>query len=264
MPEEIIHMISLHTIDLSNNHFSIFPEALVYLEQLICLYYSQENGIHIDRLPDDFIHLSNLKYLDLSHNTFYEIPSMIINLTKLEYLNMSYNLLTALDINQIKQLKQLKDFKLNGNNFPSFPSILYQIESFNINENILCLAPPNDYIKTESRSALSNLYLQINDQYEEKLFQIYKNIFIENLLNSDIERFLIRLKLSDKDLNHFRKTTNNLKREEKIEILFDLWKQKRDTLANSDTVYKLAQIIGDKKLLQQMKKAYLLARTIRI
>ncbi len=265
IPEEIIHMTSLQTIDLSNNHLSIFPEPLVYLEQLSSLIYSQENGIHIDRLPDDFLQLSNLKILDLSHNIFYEIPQMIYSLNKLEYFNMSYNLLVALEINRLKQMKNLKELKLNGNEFPSFPSMLYQLEKFDITENIQCIAPPNDFVREEEyNSAISNLFVQINDQYEEKLFQIYKEIYIEYLSNLDIERLLIRLKLSNKDMNYFRTNYQHLKREEKIEILFRIWKQKRDSLANSDTLYKITQLIGDKKLLQQMKKAYLLARRIRI
>jgi Leucine-rich repeat (LRR) protein len=257
-------MISLHTIDLSNNKLPIFPEALVYLEQLSTIIYSQEHGIHIDKLPDDIVHLYNLRNLDLSHNTFYEIPQMIYTLTKLEYLNMSYNLLTALETNRLKQFKNLKQIKLNGNNFPSFPSILYQFETFEINENSMCLAPPNDFISDKNISARSNLFVQLNDQYEEKLFQIYKQIFIENLSNSDLQRFLIRLKLSEKDITHFRKNYHHHKREEKLEILFRIWKEKRDSLANSDTLYYLTQLIGDKKLSQQMQKAYLLARRIRI
>ncbi len=264
IPEEIVHMISLHTIDLSNNKLPIFPEALVYLEQLSTIIYSQEHGIHIDKLPDDIVHLYNLRNLDLSHNTFYEIPQMIYTLTKLEYLNMSYNLLTALETNRLKQFKNLKQIKLNGNNFPSFPSILYQFETFEINENSMCLAPPNDFISDKNISARSNLFVQLNDQYEEKLFQIYKQIFIENLSNSDLQRFLIRLKLSEKDITHFRKNYHHHKREEKLEILFRIWKEKRDSLANSDTLYYLTQLIGDKKLSQQMQKAYLLARRIRI
>jgi Leucine-rich repeat (LRR) protein len=261
IPDEIIHMISLQTLDLSNNQLPIFPEPLVYLEQLSSLIYSQEHGIHIDKLPDDLMNLYNLKNLDLSHNTFYEIPQIIYSLTKLEYLNMSYNLLSAFET---KQLKNLKEIKLNGNNFPSFPSMLYQLETFDINDNSMCLAPPNDFIKDKHISAVSNLFVQINDQHEEKLFQIYKQIFIENLTNSDIERFLIRLKLSEKDLDHFRKNYHHLKREEKIETLFNIWKQKRNSLANPDALYKLTQLIGDKKLIEHMKKAYLLARTIRI
>ncbi len=264
IPEEIIHMTSLQTIDLSNNQLSIFPESLIYLEQLSSLIYSQEHGIHIEKLPDDFLQLHNLKILDLSHNTFYEIPQLIYGLTKLEYLNMSFNLLTALETNRLKQMKNLKELKLNGNQFPSFPSMLYQLQRFDITENVLCSSPPNDFVRGEYISAISNLFVQINDQYEEQIFEIYKQICMENLPNSDIERLLIRLKLSNKDMNYFRTNYQNLKREEKIEILFQIWKQKRDSLANSDTLYKLTQLIGDKKLIQQMKKAYLLARRIRI
>jgi len=72
------------------------------------------------------------------------------------------------------------------------------------------------------------------------------------------------LKLSENDINHFRTNYYHLQRENKIEILLDIWKQKRDSLANSDTLFKLAKLIGDKNLIQQMQKAYLLARKIRI
>ena len=259
IPEEIIHMINLHTIDLSNNQFPIFPEPLIYLEQLSTLIYSQEHGIHINKLPDDFNQLYNLKSLDLSHNIFYEIPQMIYYLPKLEYLNMSYNLLSGIENNGLKQLKKLQTIKLNGNNFTSFPSVLYQLETFDINENSLCLAPPNDYLS----DARSNLFVQINDEYEEKLFEIYKKVFIENLTSYDIECLLIRLKLSQDDIKHFRKNYYHLKRENKIEILLSIWKEKRDSLANADTLYKLTHLIGDKKLIQHMQRAYLLARKIR-
>lgn len=264
IPEEIIHMTALQTIDLSNNFFPNFPEVLVYLEQLTSLMYSQERGIYIDKLPDDFVQLHHLKVLDLSHNTFYEIPSVIYALPRLKSLNFSSNLLTALEINRLKQLTQLEEIQLNGNQFPSFPSIVYQLERLNINDNDRCSAPPNDFLKDTHHSALSNLFVQINDQFEERIFQMYKDVFVEHLASVDIERLLIRLKLSEKDVEHFRKNYHHLRREEKIEVLFHLWKQKRDSLANSDTLYKLTQLIGDKKLVQQMKKACLVARRIRV
>ena len=257
-------MISLQTIDFSNNQFPMFPEPFVYLEQLSSLRYSQEHGKHIDRLPDDFLQLHNLKILDLSHNTFDEIPPLIYALPKLEYLNLSFNLLSAVDTHRLKHMKHLETLQLNGNHFSSFPSLLYQIETFDISDNALCLAPPNDFLRDQCISAVSNLFVQMNDHYEERLFQVYKGIFIEHLANSDIERLLIRLKLSEKDVKHFRTNYHHLKRGEKIEILFQIWKQTRDSLANSDALYKLTQLIGDRKLVEQMKKAYLLARRIRI
>jgi len=72
------------------------------------------------------------------------------------------------------------------------------------------------------------------------------------------------LKLSENHINHFRTNYYHLQRENKIEILLDIWKEKRDSLANSDTLFKLAKLIGDKNLIQQMQKAYLLARKIRM
>ncbi|UJR31243.1 hypothetical protein I4U23_018745 [Adineta vaga] len=265
IPDEIIHMTSLQTLDLSNNKFARFPDPLIYLDQLTCLIYSQKHGIYIDKIPDDFLHLYNLRKLDFSHNIFNEIPQCIYSLTKLEYLDMSYNLLTAVETDHLKQLKHLKMINLIGNQFASFPSILYQIESIRINENNLCLAPPNDFLEEKYISAASNLFVQINDQYENELFRIYKQILIEYLPNYDIERLLIRLKLSENDINKFRKNYHHYaKREEKIEILLHIWKQKRGSLANSETLYKLAQLIGDKTLLQHFQKAYLLARKIRI
>lgn len=264
LPDEIIHMTALQTIDLSNNIFPSFPEVLIYLEQLTSLMYSQERGVYIDKLPDDFVQLHHLQVLDLSHNTFYEIPSVIYGLSRLKLLNFSSNLLTALEVNRLKQLTQLEEIQLNGNQFPLFPSMVYRLERLNINDNDRCSAPPNDFLKGTYVSALSNLYVQINDQFEEKIFQIYKDVFVEHLANVDVERLLIRLKLSEKDIEHFRKNYHHLRREEKIEVLFHLWKQKRDSLANSDTLYKLTQLIGDKKLVQQMKKACLVARRIRV
>jgi hypothetical protein len=264
IPEEIIHMVSLHTIDLSNNQLPVFPEPLIYLEQLSSLIYSQERGIHINKLPDDFTQLYNLRTLDLSHNTFYEIPQTIYALTKLEYINMSHNLLTGIQNNRLKQLKNLKIIELNGNNFSSFSSMLYQVEVFDINANPSCLAPPNDYLEDKHISAPSNLFVQINDQYEEKLFEIYKKIFIENLTNHDLECLLVRLKLSQDDIKHFRRNYHHLKRENKIETLLNIWKEKRDSLANSDTLYKLTQLIGDKRLTRKMQRACLLARKVRI
>ncbi|CAF5020695.1 unnamed protein product [Rotaria sp. Silwood1] len=50
IPEEIVHMINLQTIDLSNNQFLKFPDTLVLLEQLTTFIYSQEHGIHINKL----------------------------------------------------------------------------------------------------------------------------------------------------------------------------------------------------------------------
>lgn len=264
LPEEIIHMTSLQTIDLSNNFFPHFPESLVFLEQLSTLIYSQEHGTYIDKLPDDFIQLNQLITLDLSHNTFYEIPSMIYALPRLKSLNISSNLLTAVEINRLKQMKYLEEIHLNGNQFPSFPSMIYRLERLNITDNERCYAPPNDFLRGTYLSAISNLFVRINDEFEEKIFQIYKQIYIEYLANVDIERLLIRLKLSDEDVNYFRKNYHHLRREEKIEILFHIWKQKRDSLANSDTLYKLTQLIGDKKLVQQMKKACLMAQRIRV
>lgn len=264
IPEEIIHMTSLQTIDLSDNFFPQFPEPLVYLEQLSTLIYSQEHGTYIEKLPDDFIQLHQLITLDLSHNTFYEIPSMIYALPRLKSLDVSSNLLTALEVNRLKEMNHLEELRLNGNQFPSFPSMVCRLERLNLNDNDRCSAPPNDFLKGTYVSAISNLFVQINDQFEEKIFQIYKQIFVEYLANVDIERLLIRLKLSDKDVDHFRKNYHHLRREEKIDILFHTWRQKRDSLANSDTLYRLTQLIGDKRLVQEMRKACLVARRIRV
>lgn len=264
IPEEIVHMITLDTIDLSNNQFLKFPEALIYLEQLTSIIYSQEHGKHINKLPEDFVHFYNLKKLDLSHNIFKDIPKMIYKLTKLEDLNMSYNLLTSIDIHRLKQLKNFKSLKLNGNNFVSFPSALCQLEFLNINDNPRCLAPPNDFIDEKYITATSNLYVQINDQHEEKIFEIYRRIFIEHLTSYDIENLLKRCNLLEHDMNNFRTRSSNLKRQDKIEMLLAMWKDKRGSSANSDTLYKLAKLIGDKNLVQHMRQAYLIAGKIRL
>ncbi|CAF5195144.1 unnamed protein product, partial [Rotaria magnacalcarata] len=50
----------------------------------------------------------------------------------------------------------------------------------------------------------------------------------------------------------------------KIELLLNIWKEKRGSLANSDTLYRLAHLIGDTNLVRHMHRAYLLARNIRL
>ena len=108
------------------------------------------------------------------------------------------------------------------------------------------------------------MFVQVNDRYEDELFRIYKRIFVEHLSTHDFERLLIRLNLSDTDIAYFRKNYHHVKREDKVDVLLRIWKQKRGSLADSETLFKLAQLIGDKKLVRHFQRAYLLARKIRI
>lgn len=261
IPEDIIHMTSLQTLDLSNNPLPSFPEPVIYLEQLSSLDYSQASGIHISSLPDAFDNLSQLRKLNLSSNSFSEIPSAIYNLPKLTQLDLSHNLLVGIEMDRLAHLKSIK---LNDNCFTSFPSALYRVESFDIRDNPACLAPPTDHQHEKLLSAPAQRFVEINDHYEEKLFLIYKQILIDYLPEPTIERLLIRLKLSLDDIDEFRQKTVKCRRAEKIEMLFRLWKQKRNTLANADTLFRLIKIIGDKRLLQQMQRANILASKVRI
>ena len=86
---------------------------------------------------------------------------------------------------------------------------------------------------------------------------IYRNSY-------DIDRLLIRLKLPDTDVRHFRNEYKNAKRQEKIQMLLNKWKEKRDSLANAETLLKLSQSIADKKVIEQMQRVQILAQTIRI
>jgi hypothetical protein len=254
-------MTSLVTIDLSNNPLPSFPEPLIYLEQLTALHYSQASGVHIDTLPDDFSNLYQLKTLDLSHNSFLDVPSVIYQLQQLEHLDLSENLLTGIGIDRLKHLKTIK---LNGNNCSQFPALIYRFESSQIHDNPTCIAPPNDLIRDNNTSALANLYAETHDQYDEKLFLVYQQILVEYLPTVDIERLLIRLKLSDQDVEEFRRNSTFNRREEKVDMLLRLWRDKRTSLATAEALYRLTKIIGDKRLLQHIQKAHVLAHRIRI
>ncbi|CAF4958527.1 unnamed protein product, partial [Rotaria magnacalcarata] len=80
----------------------------------------------------------------------------------------------------------------------------------------------------------------------------YQQIFIEHLTSYDIENLAKRFKLSETDMNNFRNNSTNLKRDNKIELLLNIWKEKRGSLANSDTLYRLAHLIGDTNLVRHM------------
>ena len=254
-------MINLKSLDLSNNPLPTFPEPLIYLEQLTFLGYSQASGIHISTLPDNFDNLSELKRLVLSSNSFSELPSVIYNLSKLIYLDLSQNLLTEIEINRLLHLKTIR---LDGNYFTSFPLTLYRLESFDLHDNPTCRVPPTDIHYETNQSTSASRFVEINDHFEQKLFEIYKQILLDYLPDATIERLLIRLKLTMDDVDDFRKNTIKCRRAEKIELLFRLWKNKRGSLANAETLYRLIKIIGDKRLLQHMQKANILARKIRI
>ena len=254
-------MTRLEILDLSNNPLPGFPEPLIYLEQLTALHYSQASGIHIDTLPDDFSNLYQLKTLDLSHNSFLDVPSVIYQLRQLEHLDLSENLFSGIDINRLKHLKTIK---LNGNNCSQFPALIYRFESSQIHDNPTCFAPPNDLIHENNTSALANLYVETNDQYDEKLFLVYQQILVEFLPTVDIERLLIRLKLSDGEVEEFRSNSTFTRREEKVDMLLRLWKDKRHSLATAEALYRLTKIIGDKRILQHIQKAHILAQRIRM
>ena len=254
-------MTSLHTLDLSNNPLPSFPEPLVYLEELTTLHYSQASGTHIDTLPDEFSNLYQLKSLNLSHNSFLDVPSEIYKLSQLEHLDLSDNLLSGIEMNRLKHLKSIQ---LNGNNCPQFPSLIYRFESFQIHGNPSCIAPPDDLLGEHDTSALAHLFVEINDQHDEKLFLTYQEILTEYLPTVDIERLLIRLKLSENEMEEFRRNSTFNRREEKVAMLLRLWKEKHKSLATAQALHRVTKIIGDKRILQHIKKAHILAGRIRI
>ncbi|CAF1585847.1 unnamed protein product, partial [Didymodactylos carnosus] len=147
LPDDIMHLILLSLLDISNNSFRLFPEQIVFLDHLTCLFYDQLNGIRISDLPQEFTNFKYLKKCIFSNNQFSEIPLCIFKLKCLEYIDFSYNYLDGLQTEYLSNLENLKVINLKGNCFKKFPSTLFNfkwLHTVDLSENVYCLAPPND------------------------------------------------------------------------------------------------------------------------
>ncbi len=144
LPPEIAQLISLQTLNLSNNQFINLPPEVTQLTNLRLLSF---NNNELSSLPSEIGQLTNLQSLDLSSNQlssllpeivrltdlqslglgcnrFSSLPPEITHLTNLQTLDFSNNQLSS-PLLKIRKLFNVKNLKLSGNfgDFSSFSPV---------------------------------------------------------------------------------------------------------------------------------------------
>ncbi len=99
LPLAFSQLIELHSLDLSNNRFTEFPEALQHVDLMDL----NLHGNRISQVPDFIQDMTSLSVLDLSHNPLKELPEAIFNMKRLVRLELQN---TQLPLAQIKRLTE--------------------------------------------------------------------------------------------------------------------------------------------------------------
>lgn len=142
IPYGFIDLVNLRSLDISVNHFEIFPDILL-------------------EMP----HLSSL---DISNNRLSELPDNIGNLVELFELNLGSNLLTKLP-DGLKRIKRLTELKVDNNAIESIPSFLFGSNTFlrlDLSHNQI-----QDIPEVSGKGRMGSLNLENN-----KLFRLPDNI----------------------------------------------------------------------------------------
>ncbi|MEZ4771623.1 MAG: leucine-rich repeat domain-containing protein [Bacteroidia bacterium] len=95
LPAEISRFPNLQVLNLSHNKLKTLPDELAELEHLQVLILANNR---LKELPASMRELENLTQLYLGRNKLVEMPAWVGGLSKLRTLDISYNLMTAYDI----------------------------------------------------------------------------------------------------------------------------------------------------------------------
>eukprot|EP01095_Lingulamoeba_sp_RSL-Kostka_P003371 TRINITY_DN14356_c0_g1_i1.p1 TRINITY_DN14356_c0_g1~~TRINITY_DN14356_c0_g1_i1.p1 ORF type:complete len:282 (+),score=16.94 TRINITY_DN14356_c0_g1_i1:115-960(+) len=154
LPESISRLVSLDTLDFSNNNLRIIPDdygALTNLRVLL-IYHNVIESIpdtignmvsltkldcksnKISMITDNICFLTNLQTLCFQSNLIEELPESITNLSSLTDFDISINKLTSIDT--IENLPSLKLLNFFGNEIENFPDIR-NLTSLNILDHSL-------------------------------------------------------------------------------------------------------------------------------
>jgi GTPase SAR1 family protein len=167
IPDSLIRLTQLQSVDLTSNSLKILPVSLGKLTQLqelrisynllttlpkwlkqltqLQALYLRHNMLGV--LPEELGQLTQLQSLDLSGNQLTELPEWLGNLTQLQSLDLSENQLTSLP-ERLGNLTQLRFLQLSENLLRVLPDSLGQLnklENFYINNNQLTDLPASLY-----------------------------------------------------------------------------------------------------------------------
>ncbi|KAG5564801.1 hypothetical protein RHGRI_000866 [Rhododendron griersonianum] len=122
--DEIGNLISLQTLDLTQNNLSTLPDSIC---NLTCLKRLRLKDNNVSYLPSGIGSLTSLEILDLSRNNLWTLPDSIGKLSCLKELLVGYNKLSHLP-SEIGDLDSLEILKLRSNNgFTVFPESICKL-----------------------------------------------------------------------------------------------------------------------------------------
>ncbi len=140
MPEVLVQLTQLQSLDLNYNQLTALPEWLGNLTQLQSL---RLGGNQLMALPEWLGNLTQLRLLNLGGNQLMALPEWLGNLTQLRSLYLSDNPLMALP-EWLGNLTQLHELNLGGNQLMALPEWLgnlTQLRSLYLSDNPLMALP---------------------------------------------------------------------------------------------------------------------------
>ena len=157
LPEELLLLFNLRSIDLSGNPFGKMPELLLEMKQLQSL---NLTSIGLTEIPDAIGQLSKMTQLVLSHNQITQIPEVIGQLSNMTQLDLSKNQITSIP-EVIGKLSNLTVLNLSDNQITSIPEVIGKLSNLtklSLNSNQITSIP--EIIGKQSK--LTGLYLSGN------------------------------------------------------------------------------------------------------
>jgi len=128
IPNNILNLISLKTLDLRTNNIEVIPPEIQNLSRLEELHIKDNK---IKELPNELFNLKKLKILNLHTNHIEVIPPDIQNLSKLEELYLASN-----DIKELPKeffyLRHLKKINLHTNHVTIIPPDIQNLSNLEI------------------------------------------------------------------------------------------------------------------------------------
>ena len=125
LPESICTLTNLLYLDLRNNKLTSLPSNIVELTQLEDLNIDDNN---LTSLPEDIGKLRSLITLDVNKNNISNLPESICNLTNLELIMISKNQIVTLP-ERLDNLSKLQTLNFSGNKLSQLPESIGSIKN---------------------------------------------------------------------------------------------------------------------------------------
>jgi Leucine-rich repeat (LRR) protein len=182
-PREILQCSSLHTLDISDNHFHHLPEAVSYLltgltnltcthnalevipsrfSWMKCLVSIQMSDNKIRTIPNDLGFCTSLREINFRNNVILELPMSVSLLVGLRFLDFSHNCLSYFPSLQIRTLSSLEVCHLSHNNIRRWKGcsfFMYSLKELILDHNPISNVPWEIY---PGMPSLSNIVFDIS------------------------------------------------------------------------------------------------------